>query len=78
MMRRGRGFKVRIGWMWLTAPGAHRQPFTVATVGDSFADSQYNEMRSRPDLLGGNTSLAGISNRATNTSLAPDVSDPLK
>ena len=27
------------------------QPFTVATVGDSFADSLYQAMRARPDLL---------------------------
>ena len=27
------------------------QPFTVATVGDSFADSLYNSMRARPDLV---------------------------
>jgi hypothetical protein len=27
------------------------QAFTVATVGDSFADSLYNAMRARPDLM---------------------------
>jgi hypothetical protein len=30
---------------------AHGQPFTVATVGDSFADSLYNAMRARPGLV---------------------------
>lgn len=30
---------------------AHAQPFTVATVGDSFADSLYNALRARPDLI---------------------------
>ena len=35
----------------LTSSVAYAQPFTVATVGDSFADSLYNSMRSRPDLI---------------------------
>src|SRR5215813_9367328 len=41
-----------IGCFLLTrATAAYGQPFTVATVGDSFADSLYNSMRSRPDLV---------------------------
>jgi hypothetical protein len=34
----------------LTALKGYGQPFTVATVGDSFADSLFYAMRSRPDL----------------------------
>ena len=35
----------------LASADARGQPFRVATVGDSFADSLYNSMRSRPDLM---------------------------
>lgn len=35
----------------LITVGVYAQPFTVATVGDSFADSLYQAMRARPDLL---------------------------
>ncbi len=38
----------------LTATVAYGQPFTVATIGDSFADSLYNSMRARPDLVSQN------------------------
>jgi hypothetical protein len=38
-------------FLLLTGAVAQGQPFTVATVGDSFADSLYNSLRSRPDLV---------------------------
>jgi hypothetical protein len=43
--------KALLECLLLLAMGTRCQAISVATVGDSFADSLYNAMRSRPDLV---------------------------